>query len=132
MKTDEFIHGIENGEAKVLTVEKAEKLKGKKIYRFYSGYSGNENEVQEMKVGDMVSELEYYSSRPCEGYESRADYRKSYMSGKRLETADKTLMPSDSDGKDKFIKAHLNMNFFDEPTFTCSDADREVYYPVME
>lgn len=130
MKTDGFIHGMENGEAKVLTVEEAGKLKGKKIYRFHFGYSGNE--VQEMKAGDMVSELEYYSNQPCEGYGSRADYRKSYMSGKRLETADKTLMLSDSDGKDKFIKAHLDMNFFDEPTFTCPDADREVYYLVME
>ena len=57
MKTNEFIHRIENGEAKVLTVEEAKKLKGKKIYWFYFGYSGNENEVQEMKVGDIVSEL---------------------------------------------------------------------------
>lgn len=132
MKTDGFIHGTGNGEAKVLTVEEAGKLKGKKIYRFHSGYSGNGNEVQEMKAGDMVSELEYYSSRPCEGYESRADYWKPYMSGKQLETADKTLMLSDSDGKDRFIKAHSNMNFSDEPAFTCPDADREVYYPVME
>lgn len=67
MKTNEFIHRIENGEAKVLTVEEAKKLKGKKIYWFYFGYSGNENEVQEMKVGDIVSELEYYSNQPCEG-----------------------------------------------------------------
>lgn len=85
-----------------------------------------------MKVGDIVSELEYYSNQPCEGYESRADYWKSYMSEKQLETVGKTLMLLDSDGKDKFIKAHLNMNFFDEPTFTCSDADREVYYLVIE
>lgn len=35
MKTNEFIHRIENGEAKVLTVEEAKKLKGKKIYWFY-------------------------------------------------------------------------------------------------
>ena len=54
------------------------------------------------------------------------------MSEKQLETVDKTLMLLDSDGKDKFIKTHLNMNFFDEPTFTCSDADREVYYLVIE
>lgn len=40
MKTNEFIHRIENGEAKVLTVEEAKKLKGKKIYWFYFGYSG--------------------------------------------------------------------------------------------
>lgn len=55
MKTNEFIHRIENGEAKVLTVEEAKKLKGKKIYWFYFGYSGNENEVQEMKVGENLN-----------------------------------------------------------------------------
>lgn len=78
-----------------------------------------------MKAGDMVSELGYYSSQPCEGHGSRAGYRKPYMSGKRLETADKTLMPLDSDGKDGFIEAHSNMNLFDEPAFTCPDADGE-------
>lgn len=132
MKSNEFIQKIESGEAKVLTVEAAKNLKGKKILWMYFGYSGNENEVQEMKVGDIVSELEYYSNQPCEGYESRADYWKSYMSEKQLETVYKTLMLLDSEGKDKFIKAHLNMNLFDEPTFTCSDADREVYYMVVE
>lgn len=84
-----------------------------------------------MKSGDIVSELEYHSSQPCEGYESRAGYWKPYMSEKQLETADKTLMLSDSDGKDKFIKAHLNMDFFDEPAFTCPDADREAYCSVI-
>lgn len=83
MKANEFIKKIENGEAKVLTVESAKNLKGKTILWMYFGYSGNENEVYEMIVGDIVSELEYYSTQPCEGYKSRADYWKSYMSERR-------------------------------------------------
>lgn len=90
----------------------------------YFGYSGNENEVYKMSVGDIVSELEYYSKQPCEGYKSRAEYWKSYMSEKQLNDKESTLLLLDSDGKDKFIRAHLNSGLFDEHTFTCSDADR--------
>lgn len=128
MVTSEFVKKIKNEEAKVLTVEAAKKLKGKTILWMYFGCSGNKNEVYEMIVGNIVSELEYYSTQPCEGYKSRTDYWKSYMSEGQLKEKENTLLLLDSDGNNKFIRAHLNLSFFDEPTFTCSDADKEVYY----
>lgn len=128
MKVNEFIQKIESKEARVLTVEAAKILKGETILWMYFGYSGNENEVYEMNVGDIVSELEYYSNRPFKGYKSHADYWKSYMSEKQLKEKENTLLLLDSDGNDKFIRANLNCDLFNEPTFTYSDADREVYY----
>ncbi len=128
MTTSEFIKKIENKKANVLTVERAGWLKGKTVYWFYYGYTGNQNKVLKMTIGDIVSELEYYSTQPCEGYASRAEYWKSYMTEEQLKEKENTLLLLDSDGNDKFIRAHLNLCFFDKPTFTCSDADREIYY----
>lgn len=108
MTTSEFIKKIENKKANVLTVERAGWLKGKTVYWFYYGYTGNQNKVLKMTIGDIVSELEYYSTQPCEGYASRAEYWKSYMTEEQLKEKESDL--------------------FDKPTFTCSDADREIYY----
>ena len=128
MTKSEFIKKVENGEAKVLTVEAARKLKGKTILWMYFGYSGNENEVRKMRVGDIVSELGYYSKQPCEGYASRAEYWKSYMTEEQLKEKENTLLLLDEEGKNQFIRAHKESDLFDKPTFTCSDADREIYY----
>lgn len=128
MNTQEFYRKVDNGEAKVLTVEVAKTLKGKKIYWWYKGYSGNENHVDEIAIGDIVSELDYYSTQPCEGYSSRTEYWRSYMTKSQINEKKNTLLLLDTDGKNKFIRAHLNFDYFKEPTFTCSDADREVYY----
>lgn len=128
MNVKDFIEKIDNKEAKVLTVELAKQLKGKKIYWFYFGYSGNERQVYEMVVGDIVSELDYYSTQPCDGYSSRAEYWKSYMTDKQLKEKENTLLLLNAGGGTDFIYVHLNSVFFREPTFTCSDEDREVFY----
>lgn len=134
MKTSEFIQKIENGEAKVLTVEAARTLRGKRILLMYFGYEGNENEVLEMTVGDIVSEYDYYKKQPMEGYSSRAAYWKSYMNAGQLQDTKDKLILLDEEGNDSsHIYAYTNRyNFYDVPTFTCSDADREVYYIVQE
>lgn len=41
MTIAEFIEAIDNGRAKVLTLEKAKGLKGRRIYWMYFGYKGN-------------------------------------------------------------------------------------------
>ena len=81
-----------------------------------------------MTIGDIVSELEYYSTQPCEGYASRAEYWKSYMTEEQLKEKENTLLLLDEEGKNQFIRAHKESDLFDKPTFTCSDADREIYY----
>ena len=134
MKTSEFIQKIENGEAKVLDVEAARTLKGKRILWMYFGYEGNENTVQEMTVGDIVSEYDYYKKQPMEGYSSRAAYWESYMNAGQLQDTKEKLILLDEEGNDSsHIYVYTNRyNFYDVPTFTCSDADREVYYIVQE
>ena len=121
-----FIEKIKTGEAKVLTVKAAEQLKGKRIAWFYFGNPSNEFQVFQMVVGDIVSKFDYYSTQPCEGYTSRAAYWQSYMSGERLLETQRTLMLLEENGSDPCVYCHQNL--YKEPTFTCSDADREVYY----
>ena len=129
MKTSDFIKQIENGNAKVLTVEAARNLKGKKIIYAYFGY--NPAQVEEMVVGNIVTEYDFYKTQPCPGYDSRTAYWESYMPEEKLQDTKETLLLLDENGAydPHYIKAHLGKyNFYNEPTFTCSDADREVYY----
>ena len=131
MNVKEFIEKIEQKEAKVLTVEEAKKLKGKTIAWMYFGYQSNDNTVQEMVIGNIVSSLEFHEKETMAGYNSRADYWKSYMTEKQLKSEEHTLILLDQFGKHKYIYAYLESPFFKEPTFTCTDSDREVYYLVM-
>lgn len=129
MTTKEFTEKIENGEAKVLTLDAAKRLKGKKIAWMYFGYEHNSNQVSTMVVGDIVSKMAYAETEPLKGYNSRAEYWRSYMSPEKLKEAEETLYLLDSKGVYSYIFLFSSfMDFFDEPTFTCSDADREVYY----
>lgn len=129
MTVKEFVQKIDNGEAKVLTVEDAKKLRGKNIEWMYFGYEGNYNSVEEMTVGDIVSEWDYYKTQPCEGYDSRTAYWESYMDDKRINSLKNTLLLMGDNGKCPFIRCYpQDESYFKIPTFTCSDADREVYY----
>ncbi len=129
MVVKEFIAKIDSGDAKVLTVEAAKALKGKHIAWMYFGYKGNYLSVQEMTVGKIVSELDYMETQPCEGFKSRADYWRSYMSKKQLDEVRKTLSLLNMIGNPSLIYAHPESSLlYGVPTFTCSDVDREVYY----
>lgn len=129
MTVREFIQKIKSGEAKVLTVETAKELRGKRIAWMYFGDKSNSLTVQEMTVGDIVSELDYMETQPCEGYNSRADYWRTFMDKDRLDEAKTILILLDENGGTPFMYAHTKYhNFYDEPTFTCTDADREVYF----
>ena len=131
METSEFIRKIEVGEAKVLTVEAARSLKGKRILWMYFGYEGNENVVEEMNVGGITTKYDYAKKQPMKGYASQADYWESYMSSEQLQEMKATLVLLNEEGKDSYIYAHTGRyNFYDVPTFTCSDADREVFYMI--
>ena len=128
MTTIEFNQKINEGEAKVLTLEASKLLKGKTIIWTYFGYKYNKQRLYETKVGDIVSELEYYETQPLKGWSSRAQYWRHSMSAEDLKKIRKTLLLLDSDNQLTNINCYLYLNFFDEPTFTCSDADRCVYY----
>lgn len=130
MKVSEFIEKIESGDAKVLTLKEARNLIGKEIYWCYFGYEHNENIVSFLKVGNIISEREYYTTidnSPVMGFENLYEY----WANKRPKAAkesDKKLMLLDSCNKDTYIRCHYNNPYYKEPTFTCSDLDREVYF----
>ena len=129
MSPKSFQERIESGEAKVLTVEVAKLLRGKHIAWMYLGYKDNQNTVQEMTVGDIIPELDYNETQPCDGFKSRAEYWRSYMNEKQLDEKRTNLLLLDTNGKWPYIYAFTKYcNFYDKPTFTCSDADREVFY----
>ena len=132
MTAYEFEQKIASGEAQVLTLAAAKQLKGKRIRWFYLGDPSNVNSVRQMEVGPLISEWEYASRQPFEGYSSKADYWRSYMSARRIEELKQTLLLLDAQGNVPYLRVHLYTDVFEEPTFTCSDIDRKVYYLLEE
>ena len=89
---------VENNTAKILTLEAAKQLKGKKIATIYFGYRGQDG-VDEFVVGEVKREI--------------------YGNGKEGQFCIFT-----GDGRNTFIRAHEE----NDGIFTCSDIDRYVYY----
>lgn len=111
----------------ILTAQKAKELKGKTILWSYMGY--NPTEVEELVVGDFISEYDYYKHQPCKGYKSRTDEWESWMTDEQIQRKKETLILLDEKGRDTCIRVHC-CGFYREPTCTCSDADREVYFII--
>ena len=128
MTTQEFNQKIESGEAKVLTLEKAKSLIGKTIFWTYFGYRGNQQDVYETTIGNILSDMQYNETQPLKGWSSRAEYWCSYMNKRQLDEVNNTLLIVDANNNNTFMYCHLIESCFDEPTFTCSDADRCVFY----
>ena len=125
---------VNNGTAQVLTLEKAQQLKGKKIRTIYFGYQ-HQDGVDEFVVGDIISELEYYRNLKEESYQNdpkfnnRAEYWESYMTELQLDDRKTRLLLLRQEGTSANFSCHTKYdNFYKEPTFTGSDADREVYF----
>lgn len=115
----------------ILTLKKALELKGKKIGYTAYGDAANGEYTGEIVIGDIVSEWDYYKTQPCEGWKSRTDYWDSYMTEEKKEARKNTLLLLDENGNfmPHYIKAYTGVwGYFDEDTFTLSDADRPVFY----
>lgn len=125
-------------ENQVLTVAVADSLKGQKIACTNPEYSANSCHVSMFVVGEIINELEYMYTQEYplqkEGFTQHktfGHYWESYMSAAQLDEVKTTLVLLDDAGKKQF-KAHTKYsNFYNTPTFTGSDADREVYYIKM-
>lgn len=99
MKTlQEMREAVKSGNAKVLTLETALDLKGKKIATIYFGYKGQDG-IDEFIVGEVKREI--------------------YANGKEGQ-----LCLYTSDGRNTYIRAHEENG----GAFTCSDSDRFVYF----
>ena len=131
MNTQQLIQSaINKGIARVLTFELAKTLKGKHITTKYFGYKGQDG-VDSFVVGDIVSEYELALNDPMEKFGNRAKYWESFLSPSNLHEKKNTFVLLTSDGRNTFIRCYKDWKYyFSEPTFTCSDADREVYFIV--
>lgn len=135
MELKEILAKIKSGEAKPLTLESAKALKGKKIAWTYFGYKGNQNTVCEMIVGNIISSFDYEKTQPDPNkkFASQADYWLSYMTEKQIDCQKTDLLLLNADKSNPYIVCHTKYyNFFPEPTFTCSDADRCVFYLELD
>ena len=119
---------------KVLTVKKAQELVGKTVRWTYIPYKFNEQIYEITLIGGIVKESDWAKTQPCNGYDSRWDYWIKELQ-KDAERAENTLLLLDDNGETTGIKAYCgkyDMFGYPEPTFTCSDADREVYYEEID
>lgn len=119
----------QNNQLRPLTVKAAKELKGKRIRTIYFGYRGQDG-VDDFIVGDIVTNYDRASQRPDATYGTQAKYWDSYMTGEQIDNEKTTLAILDNTGNKSYFQAHTKYyNFYgDEHTFTCSDADRTVYY----
>jgi hypothetical protein len=119
----------------VLTLEIAKTLKGKKIATTHPVYRANTAVVTEFVVGEIISEWDLAAKNIDAANFPQGNqqlYWASYMSEDRIEEAKNTLNLLAEDGTNNYIRCHINSGYFPQPTFTCSDADREVYYIIVE
>lgn len=115
----------------VLTLEVAKNLKGKKIATTHPVYKANKATVTEFVVGEIISEWDLAATKvdPKNFPQGNQQlYWASYMSEDRINDQKNKLVLLAEDGTNHYIYCFLNSGYFDEPTFTCSDEDREVYY----
>jgi hypothetical protein len=126
MKTlNEMRSLVREEKTKLLTIDAALNLKGKKIQTIYFGYRGQDG-IDEFVVGEIISELEFYETQPCEGYASRADYWKSYMSPNQLSAKQTNYLLLTEKGDNTHI-------FCDNgAVFCCTDSDRFVHYILCD
>ena len=116
----------------VLTIARANALKGKTIAVTHPVYSGNQNTVEVITVGDVLSHWDYAATQPYanDKYPNRQAHWRSYMSEEQINIYKGRMLLLNAAGESTYIVAHMNENncFGGRDVFTCSDADREVYY----
>lgn len=117
----------------VLTLAIAKTLIGKTIICTSSEYHANSCSVSTITIAAIVSEWDYYATQPCEGYASRTAYWQSYMTAKQIDEQKERMRIVGKDGC-AYYSAHTKLwqGMYPEPTFTGSDADREVYYVLID
>lgn len=125
MKANEI---FEKGQ--ILTVAVAKELKGKKIACTSAEYHMNTPHISQFVVGKIVSAWDDSANReyPEAKFKNIQEYWASYMTEKQVDEMKTKLQLFSEDGTGYFVAHTKYSNFYPEPTFTGSDADREVYY----
>ena len=124
---------VDLGEAKLLTIEAARELKGKKIQTIHFGYA-HQDGTDEFVVGDITTEMEYYRNLKEEcfpdqhGNRNRAEYWESYMTASQLKRKRERLILLREDGTSTSIFYDPAEDYDKNEVFSCSDIDRWVFY----
>lgn len=125
---------VNNGTAKVLTLEIAKTLIGKKIRTIYFGYRGQDG-VDEFVVKEVISEWdqakkdvsETETDRELRLIKSAGVNYVNYLKQSMALVADREINNGGT-----YIWCNPKDFSFDTPTFVCSDSDRTVFYIVVE
>ena len=126
----EFNEKIQSGEARVLTLAEAKKLTGKRIAWSYNHDSNNQC-VYESVIGSIQSEWDYYKTQPMEGFDNRTEYWRTFMRISEINHERNRMILLNDENKETFMFCQMDDKLYDEPTFCCSDGDREVYFVVL-
>jgi hypothetical protein len=113
------------GKTKILTLELAAELKGKRIQTIYFGYRGQDG-TDDFIVGEVLSEYQLAERNvDVKNFPqgNQAKYWESYMSGDRIEATKREMHLLTADGRATLIRTTQFTN-----EFHCSDSDRIVQF----
>ena len=110
---------VDNGTAKILTMNSIESLKGKRIATIYFGYEGQDG-VDEFVVGDLKTSLELMPQDAHARSEPRL-----------VKSASNKLLLHTADGRNTYIFHCTDEVYHCNGEFACSDTDRYVYYVTL-
>lgn len=113
----------------VLTLAIAKTLIGKRLAITNAEYKYNTPSVRTFTLDSIQSEWDLAAKEPLEGYASRQDYWEQKLSY-RIDRFKNRLKLVAAD--EPYATCELESGFFNEPTFFGSDADREIYYVILE
>ncbi|MFA6831311.1 MAG: hypothetical protein WCR36_03445 [Bacteroidaceae bacterium] len=116
-------------ENQMLTLRLARELYGKRIICTSSEDRHNIPHVLEFIVGSITTLWDHAATQPCDGYLNRQAYWKAIFTKSQVLKSKNTYVLLDHNGKCMYT-AHdpKESGLYNEPTFTGSDIDREVYY----
>lgn len=125
MKTREemFTLALE-GKIPVFKIEDYENLRGHTIQTTHIGYNG-QTSTEIIVVGDLVSEWDLARNKPMDGFANRQEYWASYMTPKKIQERKETLVMTDFNGVETFIKKYPNNNIFSVGEYDC-------YFIILE
>ena len=117
----------------ILTIEKAEELKGKRITTKCFGLNCNGSDVNNFIVGDIISEWDFSKSidknsdkwDKSSKFDNQQDYWKSYLSESEIRMRKNIFKLLDHNDKDMFIFA-----FKSSGAFRTSAIDKYVHYQI--
>lgn len=124
---EEDLEGLE-----VLTLDKAMSLIGKKIMWSFYPDRANSIVVEEVTIGAIRNAWAMAKETLEESGTMAERLKKSFSRDFLKKYYKDRIVILDENGKDTYIRCEVSSVLFDEPTFTCSDEDRRVFYTEAE